>query len=206
MANTKGLLLLSGGFDSPVAGLLAQRQGIEVHALHFTAHPMFGMQSLPKAKALAEKIQAKTFTTIDIGPMLSQFARDANHKYYFVFMKRLFLRISETIANENKCEMIITGENLGQVSSQTLSNIAAIAPATKLSVMRPLLCLDKQEIIDLSKKFGTHDLSIGPEVCDALGPKKPATVCTVEKIEIEEKKIPLEKLLVDAFKTKKAGF
>ncbi len=204
--NKTGLLLLSGGFDSPVAGLLCQQNGMNLIALHFTAHPMFGQQSQPKAEALAQKIGAQHLYTVDIGPLLSTFASQANHKYYFVFMKRTFLRIAQVICRENHCDAIITGENLGQVSSQTLSNIAVIAPITKIPVIRPLLGLDKQQIIDLAKKFGTHDLSIGPEVCDALGPKKPATVCSIAKIENEEGKIPLEELLANALKTQKKIF
>jgi thiamine biosynthesis protein ThiI len=208
MASSKprGLLLLSGGFDSPVAGLLAQQQGMELYALHFTAQPMFGDQGLPKATALAKKIGVKKLFTCDIGPLLSTFAKQSNPKLYFVFMKRTFLRLAEQVARDNACDALITGENLGQVSSQTLSNMAAIAPVCTLPVIRPLLCLDKQEIIDLSKELGTHDLSVGPEMCDALAPTKPSTESTAKQMDEAENKIALDTLMAQAKKTIKAVF
>jgi thiamine biosynthesis protein ThiI len=101
---------------------------------------------------------------------------------------------------------LITSENLGQVSSQTLSNMAAIAPVCTLPVIRPLLCLDKQEIIDLSKELGTHDLSVGPEMCDALAPTKPSTESTAKQMDEAENKIALDTLMAQAKKTIKAVF
>lgn len=198
-----GLLLLSGGFDSPVAGQLVLRMKKELIGLHFTAKPMFGSESLPKAEILAKKIGLKNLYSMDIGQLLTTFSKNADHRHYYVFMKRVFLRLAEKFCREKKFGFIVTGENLGQVSSQTLSNLSAISPAANLPIVRPLLCLDKQEIIDLAKRFETHDISIGPEVCDAMGPSKPVTQTTAERIEAEENKIPLEQLLESAYLTMK---
>ncbi|MDO8627980.1 MAG: 7-cyano-7-deazaguanine synthase, partial [Candidatus Diapherotrites archaeon] len=165
----KGILLLSGGFDSVVAGWLAIQQGSELVALHFSLEPLTDNNPELKSRKLAEKIGIKEFHVVKIGKVLEEFVKNSNHKYYFVFMKRLMLRFAEILAEKVGAEFILTGENLGQVSSQTLSNLSTIDKVTKFPVLRPLLSFEKQEIIDLAKKIGTHDISLGPEMCDILG-------------------------------------
>ncbi|MBU0636170.1 hypothetical protein KKE06_04045, partial [Candidatus Micrarchaeota archaeon] len=125
-----------------------------------------------------------------------------NNHYYFVFLKRVFFRLAEKIALENQCDFVVTGENLGQVSSQTLSNLATVAQATTFPIVRPLLGMEKNEIISLARQFGSHDISVGPELCDFLGSKKPATCSTNSQLEAEEKKIALNALLKDALHQK----
>jgi thiamine biosynthesis protein ThiI len=104
-------------------------------------------------------------------------------------------RVAEKIAENEKCDFLVTGENLGQVGSQTLSNLTVIDKSVKMKILRPVLCNDKNETIAMAKKFGTYELSSGPEMCSVLGPKHPATSSTAEVIENEEKKLDLQKLL-----------
>ena len=113
------------------------------------------------------------------------------------------IKTAEKIAEKEKAYAIITGENLAQVSSQTLSNLANIQKATKLELIRPLLCYDKIEIIDYAKKIKTFDISKGPEICDLLGPRHPATKSEINEILREEKKLNMDKLVKEAVKNAK---
>ena len=184
----KGLLLLSGGFDSPVAGYLMQKQGVEVLAVHFSSKLVTDVESEKKSRKLAQKLKFNNFFTIDISSQLIKLSKECNHRLYFVLMKRLMYKIAEKIAKKERCKFLITGENLAQVSSQTLQNLCVIDRSVSIPVMRPLLGLDKQEIIDISKEIGTYDISCGPEHCDALGPLKPITQAKLaEVLEAEEK-------------------
>lgn len=191
----KGLLLLSGGFDSAVAGKLAVENGIEVYCVHFSLEPIVSNEAGEKAERLSKLIGAKKFYKFKIGKALEKIAGECGQKLYFVLMKRLILKISEKIAEKEKFDLLITGENLGQVSSQTLRNLAVIEKAVSIPVIRPLLCFDKIEITDFAKKIGTFETSCGKEMCDILGPKHPATRSSVEKILEEEKKLDLEKTI-----------
>jgi thiamine biosynthesis protein ThiI len=187
--------LLSGGFDSAVAAHLVQQQGTELIGLHFSQEKFVGKQSVEKAQRIARHLKLKKLLVVDVSEILKQFVENCNNRYYFVFMKRLFFRIAEKTAEKEHCVFLVTGENLGQVSSQTLSNIAVVAQATRLPVVRPLLGMEKNEIISWARRIGTHDVSCGPELCDFLGPAKPATRSTVEELEREERKIGLDFLI-----------
>ncbi len=186
----KGLVLLSGGFDSAVAAHCVQKaSNAELLAVHFSSAEIAGKQAEEKTIALCKKLKIDKIFLVPIAPLLKTFARDCTHAAYFVLMKRAFFFLSEKIALQNNVDFLVTGENLGQVSSQTLSNLSVIARATSLPVVRPLLGLEKNEIIALAKKIGTHDISVGPELCDILGPSKPWTRCTLLQIKTEEQKI-----------------
>ena len=191
----KGLLLLSGGFDSAVAGYLIKEQGIELSAVHFSLEPIVSNESGKKAEKLSKFLGLKNFSEIKIGKALEKISNECEQKYYFVLMKRLILRLAEKIAKENGIDFLVTGENLGQVSSQTLRNLAVIDKAVSIPTIRPLLCFEKIEIIDFAKNIGTYDTSCGPEMCDILGPKHPATRAKLEDVLEEEKKIDLEKII-----------
>jgi thiamine biosynthesis protein ThiI len=202
MKSKKAIVLLSGGIDSPVAAFLAMQNGLKLTALHFSLEPFTGNEPQKKVEKICKHLKIKRLIIIKIGKILEQFARHCNNKYYFVFLKRLMLKIAEKIALNEKCFLIITGESLGQVSSQTLSNLSTISKAISMPVLRPLLPFEKQEIIDFAKKIGTYDISIGPEACDALGPKHPFTKSTENQLLLEEKKIPLNKLINQALNKK----
>lgn len=185
----KAVLLLSGGFDSAVAGYLMQQKKIEIIAAHFSYEPFTDNGPELKSKESVKILKFKKFISINIGKEVEKIAKKCNSKFYFILTKRLMLKKAEEIAKKENCDFLITGENLAQVSSQTLSNLRAITDAVKIKVLRPLLTHDKEEIIKLAKKIGTYEASCGPEVCDVLGPKHPATRCNLEEIKKEELKI-----------------
>jgi|SRR3989338_3198730 len=182
----KGLLLLSGGFDSPVAGYLMKKQSVEVLAVHFSSKLVTDEESEKKSRQLAEKLGFKKFFVVDISQQLIKISKEANHRLYFVLMKRLMYRLAEKIAERERCDFLITGENLAQVSSQTLQNLSVIDKSVKMTVMRPLLGLDKEEIIKISREINTFEISKGPEHCDALGPAHPITKAKLEEVLKEE--------------------
>lgn len=179
----RGVLLLSGGIDSPVAGRMVQDQGVELEGLHCSFEPVTGPESVEKAKDLAKLLGLKRLHVARIGEVLSTIPhhRDA-HRHYFILQKRLFYRLAGRLATDTDSKFIVTGENLGQVSSQTLSNLATLEAAAPVPIVRPLLGLDKNDIIRWAKDYGTYETSIGPELCDLLGPDKPATRSDAEKV------------------------
>lgn len=188
----KALLLLSGGIDSPVAGRMLQEQGVELEALHCSFEPVTDDASVVKAKELAALLGIKRLHVAKLGEALASIPQDRDaHKFYFVLQKRMFYRLADSVADATGCDVIATGENLGQVSSQTLLNLRTLEPAAQHPVIRPLLGLDKMEIVEYAQKYGTYETSIGPELCDLLGPDKPATRSDVDKIEAFEEKLGL---------------
>src|SRR3989338_1452093 len=194
----KALLLLSGGFDSPVAGLLMREKGLGLEAVHFSSEIVTGKESTEKAKRLAKFLGLEKLFVCDISEPLIEFSRKCRHEYYFVLMKRLMYRIAERIAEREQCGFLATGENLGQVSSQTIENLYCIDASTKMQVLRPLIGFDKNEIIELAKKLGTHDTSIGVEHCDALGPTHPITKARLQDVLREEEKVPAQEFVEKA--------
>ena len=123
---------------------------------------------------------------VTVGETLAKFTEPEAHRDYFVHMKRLFNAIGCALATEVGATAILTGENLGQVSSQTLGNLGAVEEASHLRILRPLLGLDKQEIIDEARELGTYDIAAGPELCDALGPDRPTTVADLNRLRRNE--------------------
>ncbi len=195
----KGLLLLSGGIDSPVAGHIAAEQ-TPVAALHFSAVKFLGPQSEEKALKLAKKLNLKQLFLVDLSQGFKEIVKKCEHKYYFVLTKRLMFRVAEKIAQKQNFSFLISGENLGQVSSQTLSNLTTITRAVKIPIIRPLLSFDKMETVNLAQQINTLQISTGPETCDFLGPKHPATKSSHEEMLNEEKKLNYEKIINDAVK------
>lgn len=173
----KAVLLLSGGIDSPVAGRMLHEQGVDLVALHASFEPVTDDASVRKAQDLAAALGIEDLRVARLGEILGRVAADRDaHRFYFVLQKRLFYRLADALGDEVAADVIATGENLGQVSSQTLSNLASLEAAAVRPVVRPLLGLDKVDIIAAAKEGGTYETSLGPELCDILGPDKPATV------------------------------
>lgn len=185
----KALALLSGGFDSPVAVWKMQQQGVEVIGIHFSYEPITDSAPEEKVRAACKVLDIKKLIVIRAGKCFADLASKCEHRLYYVLGKRLMVRWAEVIAKREGCACLITGENLAQVGSQTLPNLMVIDAATSLQIIRPLLCYDKREILDLARKIGTYELSKGPEVCDCLGPVHPATTSRLDQVEEEEKKI-----------------
>ena len=197
---TRVLLLLSGGIDSPVAGWLARQAGLEVDCIHFGNEVFAGAEPEFKSKTLAKQLGFGTFYYIDLSELLSKLADKARHKYYFVLMKRAMKRLAARVAQAKGYVALVTGESLGQVSSQTLSNLALVDKAAPIPVLRPLLCLAKPEIIRLALEIGTFEVSKGKEHCDALGPEKPSTRAREEIVLEAEKEVGMDALVEQAFK------
>lgn len=190
----KVLLLLSGGIDSPVAGRLLQEGGHEVGAVHFSQAPFTDDSPEEKSRASAELLGMGPVWSSRAGACFATLASDCEHRYYYVLSKRFMLRTAAALARREGYDAVATGENLGQVSSQTLQNLASIHQAAGLPVLTPLLALDKQEIITIAEEIGTYDLSVGPEMCDALGPDKPATWTSLDEVLEQEARIDTDAL------------
>lgn len=188
------LLLLSGGIDSPVAGRMLQENGHDVAGVHFSQEPFTDDTPEQKSLACAEELGFEGVWISQAGERFGALTRECEHKYYFVLSKRLMLRAASKLAEREGFDAVATGENLGQVSSQTLQNLTCVHDASTLPVLTPLLALDKTEIVDLAKEIGTYDISEGPEMCDALGPDHPSTSASMDTILGEEQKIDLDGL------------
>lgn len=193
----KGILLLSGGYDSSVSGHLMKNR-LEIIAVHFHQQPLTGEKEIEKVKELCKILEINKLYLIPFISVLKQLVEKCSHKNYFIFSKIAMFKAAELIAGKEGAKYLITGENLGQVSSQTLSNLVTISKNVGLEIFRPVLTFDKQEIIDLAKEIGTYEISKGPELCCLLGPKHPATKSDSEEIRKELEKLNLQKLLEES--------
>ena len=190
------IALVSGGIDSPVAVARMLISGWNIIPVHCSQEPITGTEAEDKTvaslKHLIETINSSgkidsNLRVVLVGEILSKFTEPNAHRDYFVHMKRLFNAIASDIADQVGATAILTGENLGQVSSQTLGNLGAVEEASRFRILRPLLGLDKQEIIDEARVLGTYEISTGPELCDALGPDRPTTVADLTRLRENEK-------------------
>lgn len=195
----KALLLLSGGIDSPIAGLLTKNKFC-LEAIHFSQEPFTDNTPEKKSIASAKKLGLKKLIVINIGKELQKIVDTTYREYYFVLMKTLFMKISEKIAEQKKINFLITGESIGQVSSQTMNNLNTINSQVKIEILRPLLFFSKQEIIDISIKENFFEISKGKEMCDILATGKPKTKTNIEKVKIEMKKCEMKELVETALK------
>ena len=194
-AGERALLLLSGGIDSPVAGHLMAERGLRLDGVHFSLEPITDDAAAVKSRKLAHAIGLGRLYVAVVGTAFADIASRCNRRLYFVLTKRLMVRCAEALARREGHRFLVTGESLGQVSSQTLANLAAIDAAASIPVLRPLIGFDKQEIIDLAKRIGTYAISEGPEICDLLGPAHPATQARLGDVEAEEKKFEVPALV-----------
>lgn len=190
-----GVLLLSGGFDSPVAGHLMARQGLDLIAAHFSLEPITDDAAATKTRKLCGILGIPSLYVVRVGVAFAEVAHAANRRFYFVLTKRLMVRLADAIADRQGAAVLVTGENLGQVSSQTLASLRAIDSVARHPIVRPLIGFDKQEIVDRAKSIGTYEVSKGPEICDLLGPPRPSTHARIDQILAEEARLPLESLV-----------
>jgi thiamine biosynthesis protein ThiI len=196
----KGLLLLSGGFDSPVGGALIKKKGVAIVAIHFSGQPFINDQAEKKSIKLAKLIGCEKIIIFPFGKILGEIVRSCKHRFYFIISKRIMFKVAEKIAKMQKFDFLITGDNLGQVGSQTLTNLCLVNSSINMIILQPLLSFDKQEIIDSAKTIGTYETSCGPEMCSVLGPKHPATAAKKESIEKEEQKLNIDEMLDSGFR------
>jgi len=190
----KGILLLSGGFDSVVAGNMLRKK-LEIIAIHFHQKELTGEGEVAKIKKLVKKLGIKKVYIVPFVDVFKALVEKCDHRYYYVLSKIAMFKAAEVIAEKEKAKVLITGENLAQVSSQTLSNMRSIDSQVKKIILRPLLTKDKQEIVNIAREIGTYEISKGPEICSLLGPKNPITKSTIEKVEKELNWIDLDSLI-----------
>ncbi len=200
----KGMLMISGGIDSPVAGYMLAKRGMRLEAVHFHSYPYTSEAALDKVKSLAKmvseysgglKLHIVKFTHIQ-----EEIHEKCPDDLMITMMRRFMMRIAERIGKENGCQAIITGESLGQVASQTIESITTSNAVVTLPMLRPLIAFDKLEIIEISNKIGTYDTSILPyeDCCTVFLPKFPATKPKMEVVLKAEKALDVEALINEA--------
>lgn len=202
----KAMLLLSGGIDSPVAGYLALKRGIALEAIYFESLPHTSIQAREKVISLARKLSVYgndiKLHILPFTEIQEAIYRDLDPAYGVTIMRRMMYRIASILANKRNCLALITGESVGQVASQTLSSMKAINAVTSYPIIRPVACLDKIEIIDISKKIDTYETSIIPyeDCCALFLPKHPVINPRVEKCEEMEELINYQDMIYRAIK------
>ncbi len=205
----KGLVLLSGGIDSPVATWLAMKRGLLMEGIHFHTYPITSEDSIQKVLDLSKIIanysgsfQLHLVPFLDIQSEIRKFAPESHN---ITLMRRMFLRISEEFAKRRNALTLVTGESLGQVASQTLHSMYTINNVTSMPIIRPLITTDKLDIINLAKNIGTYETSIRPyeDCCSLFVPKKPATKPSLEICRKAEGYMPIEDLIEDALEKSK---
>lgn len=200
----KGMLMLSGGIDSPVAGFMLAKRGMRLEAVHFHSYPYTSEAALDKVKTLAGmvseysgglKLHVVKFTHIQ-----EEIHQKCPDDLMITMMRRFMMRIAERIGASTGCQAIITGESLGQVASQTIESITTSNAVVNMPMLRPLIALDKLEIIEISNKIGTFETSILPyeDCCTVFLPKFPATKPKMEVVLKAEKNLDVEGLVSEA--------
>jgi thiamine biosynthesis protein ThiI len=195
------LLLLSGGIDSPVAGLRMMRRGCRVDALHFHSVPYLDRSSQDKARRLAAVLARGQgpvrLSMVAFGPVQSQIVRFVPRPLRVVLYRRMMMRIASRMARRAGLAALVTGESLGQVASQTMTNMAVIAEAATVPVLRPLVGMDKLEITDYARRADTYPISIIPDqdCCSLFVPKHPATAASLAEVARAEEELDVEGLV-----------
>ena len=203
----RGLLLLSGGIDSPVAGCMMAKRGMEIEALHFESFPYTSERAREKVLQLAQEMCefcSKIHVHVISLTHIQEELRDKCQEDYFTILLRVFMmRLSERCAREYKCHALITGESLGQVASQTLAAIEVTDSFAGMPVFRPCIGLDKNEIVIQARHYGTFDTSILPfeDCCTVFTPRHPKTQPKLADVMRELEKVDMEALLDEAYAT-----
>ena len=197
----KGILMLSGGIDSPVAGYLALKRGVEIEALHFASPPYTSPGALKKAHDLTRKLTAFggniTFIEVPFTEIQEEIKEKAPEAYLMTLTRRFMMRITDRVREERKAMVIINGESLGQVASQTLESMQAINAVTNTPVIRPVVTMDKLEIIDIAQEIDTFEISIQPyeDCCTIFAPDRPKTNPKIKNVEQYEARMDVEALV-----------
>ena len=197
----KGLLMLSGGIDSPVAGYLAMKRGIKIDVIYFEAIPHTSLNARQKVIDLATSLLKYTTNInlyiVPITELQEAIYKNIDTTYMITILRRMMYRISEQIARKHKSFVLINGESIGQVASQTLTSMQVINEVVKLPVIRPVACFDKLEIIDIAKKINTYETSILPyeDCCTIFVPKHPVINPKLDKCIEYENKIDYENMI-----------
>ena len=200
-SNGRAMLLLSGGIDSPVAGYMMAKRGLELAAVHFYSYPYTSVEAKDKVLELADivsnysgklNVSLVPFTEIQL-----EISKKCIEDYFTIIMRRMMMRIAQRAAEQQHCGALITGESLGQVASQTMEALGCTQAVCYMPVFRPAIGLDKEEIIDIARKIGTFETSSLPyeDCCTVFTPRHPQTKPRLEKVEEQERRIDVEGLV-----------
>lgn len=201
------LLLLSGGIDSPVAGWMALKRGVQIEGLYFHSSPFVSERSKVKvidlSRALKEYSSEMLLSIISLTPSLKMIRERVPEKYTITIMRRMMMRIAEKLAEQKDLPALITGESIGQVASQTLENIKATSAVVQLPILRPLSGMDKMEITRIARAIETYRISVRPyeDCCTLFIPKHPALRPKEELLKHAEKDLPIERLIEEAIES-----
>lgn len=202
----KGMLMLSGGIDSPVAGYLALKRGVQIECIYFDSPPHTSIEAKNKVLTLASilneysghiKVHVIPFTKLQ-----EAIFKNCDPTYMITIMRRMMYRITERLAKKRNCKIIVNGESIGQVASQTLTSMSVINEVTNMPVIRPVACMDKLEIIRMSEKIGTYETSILPfeDCCTIFVPKHPVIHPDLKKAREMETTFDYESLIQECLK------
>ncbi len=201
----RGLLLLSGGIDSPVAGFMMAKRGVEIEALHFESFPYTSERAREKVLELARILTDYTgkmkVHIISLTKIQEELKNNCDEDYFTLLLRRYMMHLAERVANKLGCKAVITGESLAQVASQTMNALAVTDNAINMPVFRPAIGMDKEEIVRIARKIGTFETSILPfeDCCTVFTPRHPRTKPELEKVLVEENKLDFKALADDAF-------
>ena len=196
----KALLLLSGGIDSPVAGYMVAKRGALLEAIHFESIPYTSELAKEKVMTLAKELCEYTgrirVNVVSLTAIQEEIKRVANEDYFTLLLRRSMMRIACRVAKMHSCDVLVTGESLGQVASQTMRALRVTDNAANITVFRPCIGLDKEEIVEKARKIGTFETSVIPyeDCCTVFTPKHPKTQPELSKVLEEENKIDFERL------------
>ncbi len=200
----RGVVLLSGGIDSPVAGWLAMKRGVTIEAVHFHSYPYTSEKAKEKVLELAKRMAKYSHRVVvhlvPFTKIQEEIAHYCHDNMRIPIMRRIMVRIAEEIARQRDCLAIFTGDNLGQVASQTMESLYAINQVARMPILRPCITMEKEEIVRLAQQIDTYETSILPyeDCCTVFVPKEPKTRPKVEACEKEEAKLDLPQLIADA--------
>ncbi|MCI7558529.1 MAG: tRNA 4-thiouridine(8) synthase ThiI [Clostridium sp.] len=203
----RGLLMLSGGIDSPVAGYMTIKRGVELYYLYFESRPHTSIEARNKVRDLARKLEKYNtngkLMVVNFTKIQETIYKNLDTTYLITIMRRMMYRIAERVAKKNKCLAIVNGESVGQVASQTLASMIAVNDVTNYPILRPLCSFDKLDIIEISKKIDTYDISILPyeDCCTVFVPRHPVINPNLKHIYSEEAKIDFDTLINEAVNT-----
>lgn len=208
----RATVLISGGIDSPVAAWMMAKRGLELNAVHFASPPYTSPRAERKVEELLEKVAVYSSTirleTVHFTEIQEQIAKNCPEEYFTLIMRRFMMRIAASLAKNRSSQALITGESLGQVASQTLPALAVTDAVAGMPTLRPLIGMDKDEIVAISRKIDTFEISIQPyeDCCTVFTPKHPKTRPVIENIEKAEAVLDIEGLCKRAIENVKVTY
>lgn len=205
--NGKALLMLSGGIDSPVAGWMMAKRGVRLEALYFESMPYTSEQARQKVLDLAALVARWSGSimvhVISLTHIQEELVRHCEEEYFTLLLRRYMMQLSNMMAEKQGCQALITGESLGQVASQTMHALNVTNAIAEYPVFRPVIGMDKEEIVQIARRIGTFETSILPyeDCCTVFTPKHPKTRPVLARVEEQEQKLPFDELCREAFET-----